>query len=68
MLSIVRQVICEWEKSQGRDFATRTLDEHAKSVLDRALKSCEIEPSDENIKILDTCLELLHCKTVYEEE
>lgn len=69
-LALCRQIIYEWETSQGRrdTMSEKSLNDNAEEVLKSALGKCSVDPSDENIKILDTCLELLYYKTCHNEE
>ena len=68
MLSLCRQIIWEWEKSQGREQLTpsKALDENAEQVLKDALTKCGIIPNEEDMQFLDKILDLLYTEHRYE--
>jgi len=68
MLSLVRQIIWEWEKSQGRDGTpSRVVDEIAPKVLKDAFVNCGVPPIKDNIEFLDKCLSLLNSEAYAED-
>lgn len=68
MLSLCRQIIVEWEESQGRDKTpSKDIDEAGKKILEDSLRSCGIIPDGESIEFLDKILGLLRAESCHEE-
>jgi len=69
MLLLCRQIIWEWEVSQGREKSVPStlIEKSAEIVLAEALKNCGVPPIKDNIEFLDRCLSLL-CSEAYAED
>ena len=67
MLSLRKQIIYEWECSQGRENTpSRAVEAEDPRVITIALRKCSIEPLPDNLVLLDKLIELVQCKSLYE--
>jgi len=65
MLSLCKQIIWEWGNSGG---TLVTIERDAPEILEKALRSCSIEPTMENLSLLDQLIYLMQCKTCCDDE